>query len=358
MKVNRSQLIEGCILARDIKLISNQPLMRKKTVLTQDLIDILKVFLVKDVYVEDKLVNGQRFQPSEIEEDELEENVKEERFIDIYLDVVQQYKKHYHQWRTGYSANVAAVRNFLVPLFEKIVEHPEHILMLHHYSKKEDYIYHHAVSVSLLAAFLANKMNYSMDEWIEVGLAGALADIGMTQIPPEILMKNANLTAMEYEKVKKHPIFSYKMLKGLKGVTEPMLIAVLQHHEREDGSGYPLGTTAKKIHAYSQIIAVADVYHAMTSERYYRSKQSPYKVLESISKDQFGKFHHNVVQIMLNGLLNFSVGTSVRLTNGEEAEIVFVDQQTPTRPMVKLKSNGEIISLLANTQLHIEEVLT
>jgi HD-GYP domain-containing protein (c-di-GMP phosphodiesterase class II) len=74
------------------------------------------------------------------------------------------------------------------------------------------------------------------------------------------------------------------MLKGVMGISDSVLLAVLQHHERPDGSGYPLGSGAKKLHMFSKVIAVADVYHAMTSERYYRSKRSPFQVLEDISK--------------------------------------------------------------------------
>ncbi|WP_096202874.1 HD-GYP domain-containing protein [Bacillus sp. FJAT-45350] len=358
MRVNRKQLIEGCILKQDIKLLTGQPIMKKKTVLNDELIKVLDAFLVQDVVVEEKLVTGEAFHPPEfVEDEEKEESIQEESFIDLYLKAVQIYKSEFLDWQAGKKVNFLEMRSILLPLFDKVIEKPSDILALHHYCSKDEYLYHHAVSVAVLASFIGRKLNFTRGEWIQIGIAGAMADSGMAKVPVGILNKKGTLTSYEYEEVKKHPIYSYKMLKGVTGVTENVLRAVLQHHEREDGSGYPLGTNGKKIHAFSQIVAVADVYHAMSSERKYRTKQSPYRVLESISKDHFGKFQHSVVHTLLNGLLNFSIGTKVRLTNGEEGEIIFVNQQEPTRPMVKLLNTEVILPLANEKQIHIEEVI-
>ncbi|UTW70816.1 hypothetical protein KHA80_10490 [Anaerobacillus sp. HL2] len=92
---------------------------------------------------------------------------------------------------------------------------------------------------------------------------------------------------------------------------------MLQHHEREDGSGYPMAHSSNKIHKFSRIIAVIDIFHAMTSERYYKFKQSPYNVIELIIKDNFGKYDIRVIQMLCSLIANFSMGTRIRLNNGE-----------------------------------------
>ena len=84
-----------------------------------------------------------------------------------------------------------------------------------------------------------------------------------------------------------------------------MKVAILEHHERINGSGYLLRKKGDAIHIFSKIIAVADVYHAMTSERIYRKKQSPFKVMEMIMHDDFGKFDLTIVKTLLAGLTNF-----------------------------------------------------
>ncbi|WP_088104619.1 HD-GYP domain-containing protein [Halalkalibacter urbisdiaboli] len=362
MKVKPQQLVEGCILAEDIFSSTDFPILKEKTVLSKEHLTILDVFLVPAVEVESFLVDGEKFVPVEMGEDGIQEEevkVKEDStLLDYYMEAVKQYKKLFQSWQAGKRVEMIEVRNCLLPLFERVIEHPRDLLTLHHYSTAKDYIYNHSVSVGALAAFLGNKLNYEKGEWMQIGFGGALADAGMAKLSPKILEKNGPLTASEFEEMKKHPIHSYKMLKGITGVTDSVLLAVLQHHERHDGSGYPLGTDSQKMHIFSQVVAVADVYHAMTSERHYRSKRSPYQVLEEISKEEFGKFDHRIVQTLLDSLIKISVGSKVRLTTGEEAEIVFFDNLSPTRPMVKLKKSGDIIHLAQQPDIHIEDIIS
>ncbi|WP_017725787.1 HD-GYP domain-containing protein [Halalkalibacterium ligniniphilum] len=361
MKVKPSQLEEGCILASDVFAETDYPLFKEKTVLSFEDINMLDIFLINAVEVEAVLANGERFAPEEVfvEEVQTEQRIVKEKtssFLDYYLEAVKQYKNLFQSWQAGNRVDMFSIRACLLPLFERVSEQKNELIQIHHYSMKDEYLYHHAVAVGLLTAFLGSKLGYSKGEWMQMGFAGALADAGMAKISPRILSKKGPLSQSEYEELKKHPIHSYKMLKGMTGITDSLLLGVLQHHEREDGSGYPLGTDSKKIHGFSRIIAVADVYHAMTSERLYRSKKSPYRVLEAISKERFGKFDPTVVQTLVSNLANVSIGTRVRLTDGTEGEIVFIDPSEPTRPMIK-KGSGEIIQLINQSNLHIEEII-
>ena len=123
-----------------------------------------------------------------------------------------------------------------------------------------------------------------------------------------------------------------------------MEVAILKGKRRDD------------IHIFSRILAVADVYHAMTSERLYRKKQSPFKVMEMIMHDDFGKFDIAIVKVLLASLTNFSIGNRVRLNNGTIAEIIFMDNNSPTRPLVKVINSQEIINLSKIRDLYIEEI--
>lgn len=361
--IKTQDIREGCILADDVFSSTNRPIIPKKTVLTNELIEVLKAFLIKHVEIEKTLVSGASFLPDNVlkdEENKVDLQVNEQigkSFIDMYLEAVREYKKDFLSWQSGLPINIGNIRRYLLPLLDHIEQSPSDILMLHHFSTKNDYIYQHSIAVGLLSGFIARKAGFLKGEWLQVALAGCLSDCGMSKISPKILHKQTSLTEEEFNEVKKHPTYSYKMVKDISVLRDGAKIAIFQHHERLDGSGYPTGENNTKIHPFAKIIAVADTFHAMTSERLYRLKQSPFKVLEMIREDQFGKFDLTAIKALSSALINFSIGTKIKLSNGQMAEILFTSDKSPTRPMVKLLETGEIIQLEKYRQLHIDEVL-
>lgn len=358
MRVHPSQLIPGCLIISDVQGKTNRPIVPKKTVVESIHIEVLKKFLVQEVEVGSKLMDGKAFVPEEIIQDEKEKLVQEKApFVDQYLDAVQEYKKMFKSWQSGSPVDIAKVRSCAVPLIKMITDSSEHVFSLHHYSTKDDYFYHHSVAVSLISAFLAKKMNFDNGEVIQVGLAGFLADCGMAKIDPKILEKEGSLTYDQFREVKKHPTYSLRMIEKIAALKDSVKLGVLQHHERLDGSGYPMGLEASKLHRFGRIISVSDMYHAMTSDRVYRAKQSPFKVIEEILQDQFGKFEHKIVKTFVDHMTNFSNGTKVRLSNNQRGEIVFIESEMPTRPMVRLENSDEIIPLKNFKNLFIEETL-
>ncbi|MCT8136315.1 HD-GYP domain-containing protein [Anaerobacillus sp. CMMVII] len=358
MKVKPNQLIVGCILANDIHCNSNQILMRKKTILTEEYINVVKAFLIEDIEVESHISNGMTFSPREvIPTDEINEIGDSCSFRELYLQAVVSYKKLFQGWQAGLKVDILPIRKILLSLLDKLDEAPDEIISIHSYATKVDYIYHHAVSVGALSAYLGRMLNLTYVEQIQIGLAGLMADSGMSKTPNSIIYKKNSLTASEFEEMKRHPMLSYQMIKDIPGITDGVLLGVVQHHEREDGSGYPMAVTSQKLHKFSKIIAVVDVFHAMTSERTYKSKQSPYQVIELIRKDNFGKFDIKIVQTLESLIANFSIGTRVKLNNGEEGEVVFLEPQDRIRPMVRSKVSGEFIKLANRSDLYIDEII-
>ncbi|MBM6616944.1 HD-GYP domain-containing protein [Bacillus suaedaesalsae] len=359
MKVPITQLREGCILSDDVTSLTNKPLIPKKTIINKQHIQLLQAFLINEIQVESTLVNGKPFRPYESHDDELENDENANiSFTAHYLKSVQEYKKIFQDWQSGSQVDIVKVRKFFIPLLERSLRSGSEIFTLHHYSTKEDYLFHHSVTVGLLSGFLGKKQNYEKGQWLQIAIAGLLSDCGMAKVSPKILDKQTALLPEEYNEIRYHPTHGYKMLQNLPVIREGVKLGVFQHHERTDGSGYPLGISGEKIHPYGKIIAVADVYHAMTSERAYRSKQSPFKVLEMILQDSFGQFDIQVIQALTSGLANFSIGTKVRLSDGQIGEIVFVESKSPTRPMVKLEDRNEFIQLSNRLDLFIEEIIT
>ncbi|MGC4378755.1 HD-GYP domain-containing protein [Fictibacillus sp. Mic-4] len=360
MKIKRSLAKEGDVLAEDIFSMTNHPIMNKHTVLTARHLSVLDRFLIEEIDILRDTVKTEKREKESMrkKEEQNSHEIKDDSFVSIYLQAVKKYKLLFENWRAGALVSILDVRNTIFPAVLKGMDDPRSILMLHHYTKAKEYIYFHAISVAVLSAFLGKRLKLSRGDCLQLALAGALIDCGMAKVSSNLLHKEGPLTSEEMKEIKQHTIMGYNMLKKAAGIKEAVLLGVLQHHEREDGSGYPLGSKGDHLHIFSKILAVSDVYLAMTEERPYRDKQSGFKVLEMMMNDQFGCFDHRVLNSLIDSLSIFSVGTQVKLTNQEIGEIVFIEQAYPTRPMIKLKTSQEIIALKNRRDLFIEEILS
>ncbi|MFZ3577660.1 HD domain-containing phosphohydrolase [Virgibacillus sp. DJP39] len=364
MRVEPSQLVPGCMLLKDVKGKSNRAIIPKNTILTDEHIMVLEKFLVSYVDVGSKLSDGNEFKPKVIQKEkepekqiELSGNVKKLPFHEHYQYVVQNYKKLFKSWQNSIQIDMPEVRKLVIPLFERIDQGEVDVFNLHLYNIKKDYMYHHSVAVSILSAFLGKKMGYSSGDFVQIGLAGFLSDCGMAKVSPIILNKTVDLSENELIEMKNHPTYSYRMVQHIPTITQVVKLAILQHHERLDGSGYPLGVQKDKIHAYAKIVAVSDMYHAMTCERLYQAKKSPFQAIEELSRFKYTHYDYEVVELFMKNIANFTVGTKVRLSNGKTGQIVFIENNFPTRPMVQVNNSNEIVTLKNNSAISIDEIV-
>lgn len=361
MKINVHDVEEGCILDQDVKGMVSLPIIPKNTVIQGIHIKVLQSFHIEEVSVEKTKADGTPFNPKQtVETEDRSEQPKRmyDGFLKVYLNKVQEFKSEFHNWQSGMPVSISKIRNIILPLLELVEKTPKNISHLHRYSSKNDYLYHHPLAVGLLSGLIAKKLGLDTGKKLQVTLAGVLADSGMAKIPVSILTKQTALTETEFKEIKMHPVYSYKMVKDISLLKPETKLAIFQHHERLDDSGYPTGEKNEKIHQFSQIIAVADVFHAMTSERIYRGRQLPFQVLEQIREDHFGKYDIQVVQALLEVTAELPIGTIIRLTNGETGEVMFTTKENMTRPLIQLKQTGEIMDLAKRRDLFIEEVIS
>lgn len=350
----------GKIVAEDIFANTRYPIISKNTPITYEHLHVFKVFNIHEVpilveTIKKTVPNNE----GDVEEIEVTEQVIHiNTFEKQYLDTVEKFKKEFSNWEAGAKIDMTKVREATFPLIEKILEDRSYLFDLNSYSNPKDYLYHHCIATGLISAAIANKLGFDRGNTIQMAIAGTLADCGMSKISKSIRNKKEALTEMEFNEIRKHPIYSYNMVKDLPALKADMKIAILQHHERLDGSGYPLGKQLKSVSQAAQIIAVADTFHAMTSERLYRAKESPFKVIEMIKESEFGKFDIKVVNAITNLVADLPIGTKVELSNLERAEVMFVNQFSPTRPIVHLLKSGEIIDLSKNRTYTISRVIT
>jgi HD-GYP domain-containing protein (c-di-GMP phosphodiesterase class II) len=364
MKIKTREAEEGCILDQDINGMTSMPIIPKNTVIQDIHIKVLHSFHIEEVSVKRTKADGSPFMPKitmETEEEKIEQPTREqsnEEFLKLYLEKVQEFKLEFQNWQSGMSVSISNIRNIILPLLALVEDHPQNIIQLNQYSSKANYIYHHPLAVGLISGVIAKKLGFDKGKKIQVTLAGLLADCGMAKIPVSILTKQSALTEAEFKEIKMHPVYSYKMVKDISLLKPETKLAIFQHHERLDDSGYPTGEKKERIHQFSQIIAVADVFHAMTSERIYRGRQLPFQVLEQIKEDHFGKYDIQVVQALMDITADLSIGTVIQLSNGDVGEVMFTTRENLTRPLIQIRETGAILDLTKRRDLFIEVVIT
>lgn len=363
--VKVSDIRPGITISEDVFANTKFPIVKKDTVLLTEHLEILNVFDIRAVKIEELVVKkDDSVDPADIgtvNPDEVLSNINIQHadIRELYNTAITSFKKEYAGWKAGVKPDIANIRTFIIPLIETFLKQKKMLTLLNDLSNPKDYYAHHAVGVAVLAATISKKMNFSSGQTLQLGLAGVLADAGMSKIDNGILNKIAFLTKEEFNEVKKHVVYSFQMVKDTPLLRNEMKNAIFQHHERLDGSGYPRGLKLDEISIYSQILAVADVFHAMTSERHYRGKESTFKVVETVLEEGFGQFDIKVVQALHQLVGDLSIGTKVRLTDGREGEIIFIHRDASLRPMIKVADRKEtILDLTTNRHLSIERVMS
>ncbi len=160
------------------------------------------------------------------------------------------------------------------------------------------YTYTHSINVGFLAILLSKALfrNTSIHDLHELGAGFFLHDIGKVAIDENILNKPGKLSEAEMHEMRKHPEEGYKLLREANQLSHEAKIIVMQHHERFDGSGYPLGLKGPEIHVYGRICSIADVYGALTSRRPYKKKLKPFDALCLMKKEMMGQFQDNMFE--------------------------------------------------------------
>lgn len=352
LKIKVSLLKKGYVLSDDVYSVSNKPIAKKNTVIEEKHIEVFKAFLIKEVDVKR---NSSTVNES-VKEEKLLMEEETSSFKQLYIDVVKKYKKMFLLWQSGSSVDIQKVRELILPLVDKALSEPMEVMGIYKKCEGNEYIYHHSIAVATLCAIMAKELNYTKGEIYQIALAGFLSDCGMSKINSRILQKKGVLTQQEYHEVKQHPILSYKMLKDLTLLKDATKISVLQHHERLDGSGYPLSFKGEKLHPFGRIVSLADTYQAMISDRPYRTRISPFYTLDSIEKDEFGRFDLTVLKALKKLFANYMKGRKIGFSNGRIGEIVFIDENSPTKPFVSFNDSKDVIALSKKDLLHIEEV--
>jgi HD-GYP domain-containing protein (c-di-GMP phosphodiesterase class II) len=203
--------------------------------------------------------------------------------------------------------------------------------------KQEDYLYAHSVNASILATNLGLAFGYGRSELINLCVSSLVHDLGYLKLPQEIINKPSKLTKEEFNHVKKHTILGLELLSQIEGIPECATDVVHQHHERVDGSGYPDGKRGDEISDYAKIVAIAEVYEAITHPRpYRREKIIPYQAVKTIVQEEKNSFAPEFVKVFLNSVSPYPPGSFVLLNSGAIGRVISVNKNLALRPIVEI----------------------
>jgi putative nucleotidyltransferase with HDIG domain len=218
----------------------------------------------------------------------------------------------------------------------------------------DDSTFNHSLNVALICNILGGWLGLPESDCELLTSCGLFHDIGKLLIPDKIIKKPGKLTDEEYEIVKTHPRKGYDLLTR-QNVDIHIQYAALMHHEKCDGSGYPLGLIDNQIDWCAQIVTIADIYEAMTAKRVYRDPLSPFTVIENFERDGLKKYNPKFLLTFLENVVNSYMNCRVRLSNGEQGDIVYINRVSLSKPLIKTKD--DFIDLSKKSDINIESIL-
>ncbi|MGI6085294.1 MAG: HD-GYP domain-containing protein [Acetivibrionales bacterium] len=330
-KVSLDRVRTGVRVARTIQSLDGIILLSAGAEITNDIINQLKQYNITEIYIEDEFSRGIS----------VDETVKEE----IITDVKAQIKLIMTTPSLKISVDGKRVMEMVENLLSNLLKNDFIIMNLSDIRSVDDYTFSHSVNVCIMSLITGIAMGIKGEALKELGVGSLLHDIGKVMIDDKILQKPTNLTINEYDEVKKHTVYGYEILKNSKDVSSTAQIIALYHHERKDGSGYPYNLKNNDIPVPARIVAISDVYDALTTNRIYRKKMLPHEVVDymcSLSNKHFDKI---ALDAFISHIANYPVGTAVVLNSGEKGLVAKYNKNFPNRPVIRvvIDENGKML---------------
>lgn len=357
--ISMQQVQQGMITADDVLSPSGQLVIPKNTTLNPRLISRLKLYNVKKVCViitEDAAQQlnaaAAKNKPLNPEKTTQQFKVFNRTYQDMANDLEAAFKEVIEKPHENYDP--APIIDQILDL-AKTVKNTMHLMnTLQLLREYDDTMYIHSLSVALIAHTIASQQNLPAESMRSLMYACAFHDIGKVYVPAEILYKPGRLTDEEYALVKDHAKKGYEILNKAR-LPQDIQMAALLHHERCDGSGYPSALTGEKIPLFAKIIAIADVYDAMTARRAYRKEICSFDVIAEFENTGYQKYDVTLLLPFLTSIAQSHLNNKVRLSNSLIGTIVMINQHKLSKPVVNV--DGTFIDLSKEKDITIVELL-
>lgn len=355
--MDKARLCPGMILGQDVYNFANQIVVKKGTVLDERTITKLHRFEIPQFMIEEEVLSIQ-------EANSYHRSSYSERI---------QNNPAFRRFQVNYDTEIISFQNMISCVIEKnqkidcealyrqvvmllkdtgnSINAFDMVQNLRHY---DDSTYAHSMNVGLLCNVFADWLGFGEDEKKTLTVAGILHDIGKTRVPLEIIQKPARLSEEEYQIIKKHTEYGFAILTENK-LDYHIRYTALQHHERMDGSGYPLGLAGDHIDEYARIVSIIDVYDAMTSPRVYRGPTCPFDVIQIFEEEGFQKYDSRYILTFLRRIAESYLNERIKLSDGRTGKLIYINVHALSRPVVMV--DGEAIDLRKEKDLKIMEIM-
>ncbi|WP_276352812.1 HD-GYP domain-containing protein [Cohnella caldifontis] len=250
---------------------------------------------------------------------------------------------------------IMEIREYVLPLIQEVIERADVYPLLLALRSKNDYLYRHPVAVSIIATLIGKWLELPENEVNMLTVGALLHNAGSLRLSESIVEKKGPLDEEEFEQMKRHTVIGYEMLERTVGLSRRSALIALQHHEREDGTGYPLRLAGSRTDPLSKITAVADVFHALGSDRMYRPASPFYEVLRQMYNGSLGRLDPRILHAFTQRLMNAMVGCAAELSDGRRGKIVMLNPVDPTAPLIQL--GGTFVDLGKEPELRLERVI-
>ncbi|MBZ9625890.1 HD-GYP domain-containing protein [Clostridium sp. FP2] len=357
----------GDSLAKTIFDNDGRVLLRKGVALTENFLLRIKGLQIYSVYINDKYSDI-------IIEDVIKPELRQTAIkaikdtfyslekYSLYSNDANFNKKRFAKEKQSYFESIG---NIAKNIIDEIISKKNVMINLVDIKSMDNYTYQHSVNVAIISLVLGVQLQLNQGDLYTLCMGALIHDIGKVLIPKEIILKPGPLTEEEFKIMKEHTTKGYDYLKDSLDISAPSRIVALQHHEKVNGCGYPDNIKDKSINRFARIVAIADVYDALTSDRPYKKAMCPNNAIEYIFAHSDTQFDYKMVKAFSKAVVPYPPGTLVKLNTGDICVVTRVFPTYALRPEVKIVKSGAYynsqevgitISLVEKLDLVIENI--
>ena len=322
----------GMTLAKSIAAPNGMyALLQQGEVLTDLTIKKLAYHQVDGIYIE--MEGSEDIEPKGVLRPEVKQRITSE-FRSVYSN-------YYDRAYISRSA-VESTKKIAEAIVDNVLDREEFLMDMVEIKGYDNYTYSHSLNVGILSIMLASEMGITRNRLQDIALCALMHDIGKVDIPIEIISKNGPVTDSEFAVIKTHPEKGVERLRKCHNISRDVLQGIQCHHEKVDGTGYPYGYVGTHIPLFGRVLAVSDVYDALTSHRSYRKAWLPNEAIEYIIAGSDVQFDHDLVSQFMHLVCAYPAGSIVKLCEGSTAVVIKNHSENVLRPRIRLLEDTDL----------------